>query len=137
METQKEIISKLQEIKPLLQKKYAVKTIGLFDSFADNTNTSDSDVDTLVEFEMKQNRTYTMYIEDMLSSIDRFEIIGGATKNIPLEIKVQYPNVPWNEMNLLRNRISHAYFGIDYEIIWDIIVNYLPENKKSLASIKI
>ncbi len=32
-------------------------------------------------------------------------------------------------MYLLRNKVSHEYFGIDYEIIWDIAVNYLPENK--------
>ena len=51
MKTRKEIISKLQEIKPILQKEYAVKTIGLFGSFADNTNTFDSDVDIMVEFE--------------------------------------------------------------------------------------
>lgn len=51
METQKEIIHKLQEIKPFLKKEYAVKTIGLFGSFAENTNNSDSDIDILVEFE--------------------------------------------------------------------------------------
>jgi predicted nucleotidyltransferase len=51
MVTQKEIISKLQEIKPILQEEYAVRSIGLFGSFADNTNTSDSDVDIMVEFE--------------------------------------------------------------------------------------
>ena len=110
---------------------------------------------------MKQNRTYKIYIEDMLSSIDRiieytqgydfrkfkqdyktvdavirnFEIIGEAAKNLPVEIKEQYTNVPWNEMYSLRNRISHAYFGIDYEIIWDIIINYLPKNKLEIEKV--
>ena len=102
-----------------------------------------------------------MYIEDMISSIDRiieytngyefiqfkkdyktvdavirnFQIIGEAAKNLPIEIKEQYSNVPWDEMYSLRNRISHAYFGIDYEIIWDIIVNYLPKNKMEIEKI--
>jgi uncharacterized protein with HEPN domain len=35
----------------------------------------------------------------------------------------------------LRNRISHAYFGIDYEIIWDIITNYLPGNRTQIEKI--
>jgi uncharacterized protein with HEPN domain len=35
----------------------------------------------------------------------------------------------------MRNKISHEYFGIDYEIIWDIIINHLPENKKDLQNI--
>ena len=51
--------------------------------------------------------------------IRNFEIIGEAAKNITDDINEQYADVPWNEMYSLRNRISHAYFGIDYEIIWD------------------
>jgi uncharacterized protein with HEPN domain len=68
--------------------------------------------------------------------IRNFEIIGEAAKNIPLEIKEQYSDVPWDEMYSLRNRISHAYFGIDYEIIWDIITNHLPQNKSEIEIIR-
>jgi predicted nucleotidyltransferase len=46
-----EVVSKLQQLKPLLQREYAVKTVGLFGSFADGTYTDTSDVDILVEFE--------------------------------------------------------------------------------------
>jgi uncharacterized protein with HEPN domain len=38
-------------------------------------------------------------------------------------------------MYYLRNRISHEYFGVDYEILWDIAVNYLPENKIQIDQI--
>ncbi len=38
-------------------------------------------------------------------------------------------------MYLLRNKISHEYFGIDYEIIWDIAVHYLPQNKLQIERI--
>jgi len=51
METKSEIISKLKEIKPLLFKDYSVKSIGLFGSYADETQTIESDIDLLVEFE--------------------------------------------------------------------------------------
>lgn len=60
--------------------------------------------------------------------IRNFEIIGEATKNLPKEIKDNYSSVPWEEMYRLRNRISHEYFGIDYEIIWEIATRYLPKN---------
>ncbi len=60
--------------------------------------------------------------------IRNFEIIGEATKNIPKDIKNTYPSIPWDEMYRLRNRISHEYFGIDYEIIWDIATRHLPRN---------
>ncbi len=60
--------------------------------------------------------------------IRNFEIIGEATKNLPNEIKDKYPSIPWEEMYRLRNRISHEYFGVDYEIIWDIATRHLPVN---------
>jgi len=110
----------------------------------------------------EKDRTYQMYIDDIIMAIDRifeytegygfvdfkrdyktvdavirnFEIIGEAAKNVPDEVKEQSPDVPWKEMYSLRNRISHGYFGIDYEIIWDIIVNYLPFNKEQILKIQ-
>jgi uncharacterized protein with HEPN domain len=52
--------------------------------------------------------------------IRNFEIIGEAAKKLSEELKNQNPEVPWKEMYYLRNRVMHEYFGIDYEIIWDI-----------------
>jgi uncharacterized protein with HEPN domain len=67
--------------------------------------------------------------------VRNFEIIGEASKNIPKDIKDQYPQIPWEEMYRLRNRISHEYFGIDYEILWDIAKNHLPANHTDIISI--
>lgn len=60
--------------------------------------------------------------------IRNFEVIGEASKNLPNNIKIKYPNVPWHEMYLLRNRISHEYFGVDFEVVWHIITVHLPKN---------
>ena len=51
MITKKEILNKLSELKPMLYKDYAVKEIGLFGSFSDNSFSEDSDIDILVELE--------------------------------------------------------------------------------------
>jgi len=67
--------------------------------------------------------------------IRNFEVIGEASKNLSKDIKDKYANVPWEEMYRLRNRISHEYFGIDYEIIWDIISRHLPNNHKDIKVI--
>ena len=67
--------------------------------------------------------------------IRNFEIIGEASKKLPESIKEKYREVPWSEMYLLRNKVSHEYFGIDYEIIWDVSLNYLPENKLQIDRI--
>ena len=109
----------------------------------------------------KEDRTYKMYLEDLIIAMNRigeyieglsfinfkkdnrtvdavirnFEIIGEAAKNLPGEVKEKYSEVPWAEMYLLRNKVSHEYFGIDYEIIWDVASNYLPDNKKQIENI--
>ena len=51
MNSKTEIVNKLNELKPMLQKDYAVKRIGLFGSFSDNTFNEESDIDILVELE--------------------------------------------------------------------------------------
>jgi uncharacterized protein with HEPN domain len=60
--------------------------------------------------------------------IRNFEIIGEASKNLPKEFKTSHAAIPWDEMYRLRNRVTHEYFGIDYEIIWDIATKQLPRN---------
>lgn len=67
--------------------------------------------------------------------VRNFEIIGEASKNLPDDFKSKYSEVPWEEMYRLRNRITHEYFGIDYEIIYEIATKYLPQNHKDLSRI--
>lgn len=106
----------------------------------------------------KEDRSYLMYLEDIQTSMNRiaeyiegldfrsfkqdyktvdavirnFEIIGEASKNLPVLIKERNSSIPWEEMYYLRNKVSHEYFGVDYEIIWDVAKNYLPNNKIQL-----
>lgn len=107
------------------------------------------------------DRKYIFYLEDILLSMERIEeyisgstfisfkqnymlvdavirnftIIGEAAKNIPDEVIVRYPQIPWRKMYGLRNIISHEYFGIDYEMIWEIAENNLPKNLEDLRII--
>ena len=110
---------------------------------------------------MKGNRNYSMYLDDIILSMSRiaeyiegfsfdqfkkdyktddavirnFEIIGEAANKVPDTVKEKYPDVPWSEMYLMRNKVSHEYFGIDYDIIWDVITNELPKNMNQIAAI--
>ena len=67
--------------------------------------------------------------------IRNFEVIGEAARNLDESIKTKYPDVPWKEMYYLRNKVLHEYFGVDYEIIWDIATKYLPGNKEQIEKI--
>jgi uncharacterized protein with HEPN domain len=59
--------------------------------------------------------------------IRSLEIIGEASKKIDLEFKSDHPQIEWKKMAGTRDKVIHDYFGIDYEIIWDIIQNKLPD----------
>ncbi len=61
--------------------------------------------------------------------IRKFEIIGEATKQIPDEIRQEYPTIPWKEMAGMRDRLIHFYSGVDYKLVWDTIKNRLPQVK--------
>ncbi len=55
-----------------------------------------------------------------------FIIIGESAGRIPPEIEENYPQIPWNLMRAMRNRIVHDYFQVDEKLLWDTIQNDLP-----------
>lgn len=57
------------------------------------------------------------------------EIIGEAAKQINKDYRVLYPDVDWKAMSGMRDRLIHHYFGVDYEIVWDVVVNEIPKLK--------
>lgn len=67
--------------------------------------------------------------------IRNFEIIGEAANRIPDEIKDKYNEVNWHKIRGFRNRIVHDYMGVDLEIIWEIIQNYLGDLHKNILKI--
>jgi len=75
-----------------------------------------------------------MRYDDKTSSavIQKFEIIGEATKNIPDQLRREYSNIPWKRMAGMRDRLIHGYFGVDYKLVWDAIKNEIPNLKLKL-----
>ena len=59
--------------------------------------------------------------------IRNFEIIGEAANRLDEEFRANNAQIAWTRLRGFRNRIVHEYFGIDYEIVWAIIVDDLGE----------
>ena len=103
-------------------------------------------------------RDYKVYLEDILEAIGKvsrytvglsqeafsgdektldavvrnLEVIGEAIKKVPGKIRSKYPEVEWKKIAGLRDILIHEYFGIDVDIIWDIVQNKLQVLEKQV-----
>lgn len=59
--------------------------------------------------------------------VRNFEIIGEAANRVEQDFKDNNPEIEWQRIRGFRNRIVHDYFGIDYEIVWEICETYVDE----------
>jgi uncharacterized protein with HEPN domain len=67
--------------------------------------------------------------------IRALEIIGEATKNVPLHVRKRYPEVPWREMAGIRDKLIHDYFGVDLRVVWKAVQEDLPPLRAQMARV--
>ncbi len=96
----------------------------------------------LDEIEYLRSKTKKLSKDDFLQDntlkrafVRSLEIIGEAAKKIPDTLKQKYAHVDWRSIAGMRDKLIHAYFGIDYDIVWDVIVNKLPMLQKEVEQI--
>jgi len=100
-------------------------------------------------------RSEKLYLHDILNAITRIEghiigvdkdtfisnallmdsvlynlvMLGEAVKNISDKRRDRYPDVRWREIGRFRDRLVHHYFGLDYDLIWEIVDDHLTPLK--------
>jgi uncharacterized protein with HEPN domain len=90
---------------------------------------------------MTQNTDKETFLNDETlrrSFVRSIEIIGEAVKQIPDSTRKQYPQIELRSIAGMRDRLIHSYFGVDYDIVWDVAVNKAaqvgPDIQQALAN---
>ena len=104
---------------PLIFIKHILESIDKIEAFSKNLSKK-----TLSKNELKQ-----------YAIIRAIEVIGESVKNLPDSLKNKYPNVPWKEIAGTRDKMIHHYFGVDLNIVWDIISKEIPKLKEDIKDI--
>ena len=79
--------------------------------------------------------SYEQFIKDRktLNAVVRsIEVIGEASKRLPESIKVKNSELPWREITGMRDKLIHAYFGMDTETIWKTVKENIPQLKQTI-----
>ncbi len=105
---------------PLIFIEHILESIGDIESFSHNVSKET----------LRKNR------EKLNAIVRSIEIVGEAAKNISGSFKAKYPEIPWKEIVGARDVLIHHYFGIDLNILWNIINKDIPRLKKQLLEIK-
>jgi uncharacterized protein with HEPN domain len=80
--------------------------------------------------ETSQEVSWEEFVDDETlkrAFVRSIEVIGEATKNLSTEIRKRHSDVEWRAMAGMRNRLIHGYFGVDYEIVWEVATEKAPE----------
>jgi uncharacterized protein with HEPN domain len=80
-------------------------------------------------------KTFAADTKTLDAVVRNLEIVGEAMKKVPDEVRSKNPAVDWRKIAGVRDILIHEYFGIDPEIIWDIVQNKLPILEKQVKQI--
>lgn len=63
------------------------------------------------------------------------EVIGEATKNLSNEFKAGHPEIEWRKIAGMRDKLVHHYFGVDWEVVWIVLVEKIPPLREDVKGL--
>ncbi len=89
-------------------------------------------------FERAEELNRADFLDDQTlqrACVRSLEIIGEATKNIPRQFRASHPQIEWRAMAGMRDHLIHAYFNVDYELVWDVMSAKIPLLREQLYAL--
>jgi uncharacterized protein with HEPN domain len=105
---------------------------------ADQDSVADSKEAILRIIAYTEDISYEHFLEDKKTQdavVRNLEIVGEAAKNISRELKDENPQIPWKDLAGVRDKLIHHYFGVNFDIVWSIVKEELPEVLAQLEEI--
>lgn len=65
----------------------------------------------------------------------RLEIVGEAARVVPEEFRKKHKSIPWRKIADFRNKLVHDYFGVDFDLVWNILQKDLPKLQKQIGKL--
>lgn len=93
-------------------------------------------IEEIEQYTSKAN--FSSFLENSMmwfACVKQMEIIGEAANNISEETKNKFSKIQWRQIIGLRHILVHEYFGIDTNLIWQIIANDIPQLKESIQKV--
>jgi len=106
---------------------------------------------------VKSDRIYLLHIRDSIARIAEYtregrddffarpmvqdavvrnvEIIGEAVKNLSDPLKSSHPRVPWKRIAGMRDKMIHEYFGVNLQLVWEVVEKDMPNLRSAVESI--
>jgi len=93
-------------------------------------------VEAILSFAKGRKRADLESDRQFLSALLReLEVIGEAASRISKRTQREFSEIPWKDIIGMRNRLIHAYFDIDHDVVWNTVRDYLPSFRKQLEQV--
>ena len=92
-------------------------------------------IDRVLEYSSDGKKAFLVDHKTQDAVVRNLEILGEAVKNVSAAVREANTEIPWRRIAGMRDKVIHEYFGVDLDLVWDVVERELPGLKKRLEEI--